>query len=580
MTDIFLVAINSRYNHTNLAVRSIVQYAKQQNPTITDELLAFHEFSIANFAQDILHGIMKQNPKIVIFSVYIWNTRLVFDVIRELRKIRPDVAIGAGGPDVSYRAKELFENFPELDFISQGEGEITNLEVTEIAQELIKNNEFSREAFLPKIRSVKGIYTKQIDNSRYYGGGRPFIEDLSILPFAYPVLDEVDTKLFYYESSRGCPFLCTYCLSSIEKGVRFMPLERVYEDLTRFFDARVKIIKFVDRTFNLNTKRYLAMWKWIVANHNGHTMCHFEIAAEFLDDEALDFLQTVPAGVMQFEIGIQTTNPQTLKAIKRPANLQKLTQKIARIPKTIHSHLDLIAGLPHESIVEFAESFNYVLNLRPDMLQLGFLKVLAGTQMEQFARENNYKWLTFPPHEVLETPTLSYDEIYFLHNLETVLEWYYNSGNFAKSIEFLLQHSDSPYKLFESITTYFTSTNVFDLQYKIQAHFSLLDDYVKSNCSQIYETATELIRFDYFKMQKTSVFPECFELHYDKDKHHAALMAHTDMRSTREAYTNSSFETFAINPLTLEPTPTDILFLYGKRAMKKVETQVILVNNL
>ncbi len=577
MTDIFLVAINSRYNHTNLAVRSIVAYAQQQDPTMTEDFLTFEEFSIANFAQDILHGIIKQNPKIVIFSVYIWNTRLVFDVIRELRKVRPDILIGAGGPDVSYRAREVFTNYDELDFIIQGEGELTDFDIFQSAKNLIEQNSFSREEFIPTLKKMKGIYSKQLDGSFLYGGIRPYIEDLSIVPFAYPVLDEVDTKLFYYESSRGCPFLCTYCLSSIEKGVRFMPLERVYEDLTRFLEARVRIIKFVDRTFNLNTKRYLAMWKWIVANHNGYTMFHFEIAAEFLDDEALDFLQTVPAGIMQFEVGIQSTNPATLQAIKRPANLDKLVQKVSRIPKTIHSHLDLIAGLPYESLTEFAESFNFVLNLRPDMLQLGFLKVLAGTQMEQFAKENNYKWLTIPPHEVLETPYISYDELYFLHNFETVLDWYYNSGNFATSIEFLLQNAKDSYNLFETITQYFTTNKVFDLQYKIQAHFSLLADFIKNNAPQFSSIAHELIRFDYFKMQKTSVFPDCFELHYDKDKHHAGLIANTDMHSTRESYTNSAFETFSINPQTLETKETSILFLYGKRAEKKVETQVIVL---
>ncbi len=577
MAEVFLAAINSRYNHTNLAVRSIVQYAKQQDATITDELLSFGEFTIANFAQDILQGIIKQNPKIVIFSVYIWNTRLCFDVIRELRKIRKDIVIGVGGPDVSYKAEELFINFTELDFVIQGEGEITDFEIIHVAKNQLANKTFSRYNFLQTIKNIHGLHVKQLDGSISYSGNRPLIEDLSIIPFAYPVLDEVETKLFYYESTRGCPFNCSYCLSSIEKGVRFMPLERVYEDLKRFLDANVRIVKFVDRTFNLKPERYITMWKWIVANHNGHTMFHFEISAEHLDEEALDFLQSVPAGVMQFEIGVQTTNPKTLQEINRPAHLDTLAHKIRRIPKTIHSHLDLIAGLPYERLTEFAESFNYVLELRPDMLQLGFLKVLSGTQMEIFAKENNYKWLTFPPHEVLETPFMSYDDLYYLHNFETVLDWYYNSANFSTSIEYLLQHSKNSYSLFESITQYFTEKKIFDLQHKIQSHFAFLHSFAKDVMSENYKILQELIRFDYFKMQKTSVFLDCFELHYDKDKHHAGLLANTDMHSTREAYTNSSFETFAINPLTLESKETDILFLYSKRAEKKQETKIIIL---
>ncbi len=573
--SILLAAINSRYNHTNLAVRSIVEYVKKYEPKATGDILSFEEWTIAHYAQDIVRGVHSRSPSIVIFSVYIWNTRLVFDVIKELKKVLPRLIIGLGGPDVSYRANEILQANDGADFVVQGEGEQTSLEIVKLYNEINDAQKDMQECFLQKLISIQGIFTKTRDKAIHFGGVRAPL-DLDNLAFPYTDFSEPDFKLYYYESSRGCPFSCSYCLSSIEKSVRFMPLERVYEDIQIFLDQKVKIVKFVDRTFNLNTERYLSIWKYIVENHNGYTMFHFEISAEQLDKKALDYLQGIKPGVMQFEIGVQSTNEKTLTEINRPVDLEKLSKNILQIPKTIHSHLDLIAGLPHESLKEFEVSFNYTLSLKPDMLQLGFLKILSGTQMEAYARKHDYAWLTNPPHEVIKSPWMSYDDLCFLHDVETVLDWYYNSHYFDNTINYVLKNANNAFSVFSEVVKYFNERDIFSTQHKTITLFSFLHDFFTQHYEESLPVLLELLKFDYFTMGKTSVFPECFSLCYDKDLHHEALLEHTDMQSTREAYTNSSFEVFSINPLTLEKVKTSILFLYGKRAEKKQKTTVII----
>ncbi len=566
MKEILLVGINARYNHTNLAIRSIFEYSKKYLPTLDENTMLFEEWTISQFPLEILRGIVKHNPKIVIFSVYIWNTRLVFDIIQELRKVAPKIIIGVGGPDVSYRADDLFFRYSELDIVLQGEGEQTVLELVQSYESL---SNFKRDDFLSVVSTIKGLYVRTSSLDICFGGKRDLIENLDRLAFAYPIITEVDTKLYYYESSRGCPFTCSYCLSSIEKSVRFMPLDRVYTDLQKFLDARVKIVKFVDRTFNLNTERYLAIWKYIIENHNGYTMFHFEISAEHLDERALAFLQDVPAGIMQFEIGIQSICEETLHEIQRPVNLDKLRKNILHIPKTIHSHLDIIAGLPHETIQTFSNAFNFTMGMNPDMLQMGFLKILSGTQMEKFAKLHRYEWLSNPMYEVLKTPTMSYEDLCFLHDVEQVLDWFYNSHYVDNTVQYLLQQNITPYDLFSSITKYFQNLGLFEIQHKTLTLFSYLHEYLSVYHEEDFFVLAELLRFDYFYMGKTSVFPECFALHYNKDSHHKALLTYTDMNSTREAYTNSSYEVFNINPFSHKKEKTEVLFLYTKRAEKQ-----------
>ncbi|MBS7260944.1 MAG: DUF4080 domain-containing protein [Treponema sp.] len=298
------------------------------------------------------------------------------------------------------------------------------------------------EKFLESLKNVKGLYLRNPShkNDITFTGDQELICDMGTIPFPYPNLEkmDVDHKIFYYESSRGCPFSCAYCMSSLDTKVRFVPLEKVYADLQRFLDAGVKLVKFVDRTYNLKSERYVGIWKYIMEHHNGKTMFHFEIEGEFLSEEAMEFLQTVPEGIMQFEIGVQSSNPVVLKACGRSPEIKTLRENILRIPKTIHTHLDLIAGLPYEDLESLGRSFDFVMSMEPDALQLGFLKVLYGAPVNSFCgSEPDWKWMKTPPYEILETPYLSYDEILFLKDLETALDAYWNDHHFDTVMRYL-----------------------------------------------------------------------------------------------------------------------------------------------
>ncbi len=564
MKKALLVAINSRFSHTNLAVRSITGYVNSHKSPHENYDISFLECTIAQPLLEILRTIAEVKPTMVLFSVYIWNSPQVWSIVAELKKILPSILIGAGGPEAGYRSDELFEKIPELDFIMQGEGEQTILEIMETPH-------ISTET----LTKIPGVFTRL-----GFGGERPLLPDLSELPFPYPEIQnpdftEQDTRIYYYESSRGCPFNCAYCMSSIDKRVRFMPLEKTFQDIQRFLDAHIKLVKFVDRTFNLNTSRYIAIWDYICTHHNGYTMFHFEIATQQLDEQALDYIQSVPKGIMQFEIGVQSIHEKTLAAVGRPAKIEVLAEKIRRVPKTIHSHLDLIAGLPYETLTEFAKSFDYTIGLYPDMLQLGFLKVLSGTTMEIYAKNNNYQWLSQPPYEVLSTPDLPYEDLLFLKDIELVLDIYNNSGNFKSTIHFI-QSIVSPKKgmfaFFSSMVHWLHNQfpGEFYLPRKTGTWFQLFSDFMSTQKYQLdfsseqIDVFFELLRFDFLSLGKPGAIPQWCNRSYNKDAHHKALLTYTDMTSTRESYSYSEYEEFAVNPLSGSAEKVGILFLYPK----------------
>lgn len=557
-TDILLVAINSRYSHTNLAIRSITEYVKQESLCDSELLkekielsISYGEWTISHPILEILRGISAYQPKLILFSVYIWNSQISYQVISELKKICPNAIIGAGGPEVSYNPNLVKEKCPAIDFVMSGEGENVVLDI------------------------VKSYYLGNLQktiNSKYVFFPKSLIQDLSVLPFPYPELindvENADTqnRIYYYESSRGCPFSCSYCLSSIDKSVRFMSLERTFADLDIFMRARVKLVKFVDRTFNLNEKRYIAIWEHIRDTYNGHTRFHFEIAAEFLSDEALDMLSSMPEGSIQFEIGIQSIHPETLKTVGRTSNIEKLATKIRKIPKSIHVHLDLIAGLPHENLSDFAKSFDYTYRLNPDMLQLGFLKVLSGTEMEKYASSANYKMMSIPPYEVLETPDMAWADLLFLKDVEKLLDIYSNSGNFSHVMKYITDINEiSPFDFYAEMVHWYNEKDILALPHKEVFWFDSLLEFVSEFSKHKFidkEIILELLKFQYVKRIKVASFPAWYKSNYDKNSHHQALLKYGDMRSTRLAYANSSYEEFEINPLTLEKTKTSILFLY------------------
>ena len=571
-----LIGINSKFSHTNLAIRSIKEYVKHKsniNPVIK-------EFTINQLTTDILRDIIFEKPNVILFSVYIWNIEFTLKVIQEIKKILPKVFIGVGGPEVSYRAEEILQENKFIDCVISGEGEISTCE---LLINLNKNFDLEKNEFNSFDFNIDGIYFR----NKNFTPRNP-IQNLDELFFAYPQLKfsindktensiqeenlDVNNRIFYYESSRGCPFRCSYCLSSIDKSVRNRSLEKVFEDLQIFLDSKVKLVKFVDRTFNLNEDRTIAIWDFIKDNHNGITMFHFEIAAQQLSEKMLQTIKDFPKGIMQFEIGIQSTNEKTLDAIGRPANLPKLVEKIKRIPKTIHSHLDLIAGLPHESICEFKNSFDFVIKLKPDMLQLGFLKILSGTQMETFAKENDYQFSATPPYEVLSTPYISYFDLQFLKDVEEVLDIFYNSNNFEFTFNYIFSLQEkfdfSIFEILSFIVNYFREINIFETPQKTNVFFKLFLDFVNSNHFEKYqnifdkELLQNLVKFDFIISEKTSNFPTWYNRNYDKENHKEALIKFCNFESTRLAYSHSEYDEFDFNPVTFEKEKTKILFVY------------------
>lgn len=517
-----LVAVNASYSHTCLAVRSINQFVKNK---LGDDAVDFVEFTINQPVGEILRGIAQKKPATVLFATYIWNVEIICKIIPDVKKILPDVKIGAGGPEAGFAADIYLKKLSSLDFIFFGEGEETVCDVC-----TGKN-----------LADVKGIfYRNQADGKTVFTGERELICNLEKLCFAYPELKNPQTvdfnKIYYYESSRGCPYSCAYCMSSLDKRVRFMPLERVYKDLQCFLDAGVPLVKFVDRTYNLQPERYIAIWEYILQHHNGKTMFHFEIEAEYLSEEALQFLQKVPEGVMQFEIGVQSTNKKTLQAVGRSPDVEKLVANVKRIPRTIHQHLDLIAGLPYEDLESFGKSFDDVISLKPDALQLGFLKVLHGTQMEKYAEQNGWKWMENPVYETFSTPYLSYDDMLFLKDIEVVLDAYWNSGVFANTMEYIGRHFGF-WKFFCQMVEFGRSKGTFEAPRRETYWFELLSAYTQTDA-----VISNLLRYDFILRGKQGNYPLWYEHRYNKERHRELLEAEHNQNDDKKTPFNARLE--------------------------------------
>lgn len=541
---LLLVAINASYSHTNLAVRSIKYFIEQRTDNSSDEV-DFCEFTINQPVGEILRGIAASNADAVLFSTYIWNAEVICKIVPDIKKLLPSAVIGAGGPEFGYWPEGYMRKLPDLDFVIVGEGEVSVFELF--------NNNFQT--------NIPGVYFKENEQIKF-GGVREPLCDLSELPFCYPDLSDPDNRIYYYESNRGCPFSCSYCMSSLDRKVRFMPLERVFADLQKFLDARVKLVKFVDRTFNLNEERYLKIWEYILNHHNGKTMFHFEIEAEFLSHVVLDFLQKVPPHIMQFEIGVQSSNAETLKAISRSPNVTTLAENVRRIPRTIHQHLDLIAGLPYEDLETFGKSFDFVMNLRPDALQLGFLKVLHGTKMEEYAKANGWKWMENPAYETFSTPYMSYKDMNYLKDIETVVDAFYNSEHFPVIMNYILEKV-SPWEFFCDVVNFGRSLNVFENLHNQQFWFDFFakiincyretDSCFNSRDKLNAEIMYELLRYDFVKQGKKGNFPQWYVHNYSKEAHRQMLMDDGGITNARLDYANSEYEEFRLNPLLENP---------------------------
>lgn len=551
LEKIVLVGINSQYIHTNLAIRYLKNYVEK----FSDIEIEIYESNINNQIQSIITDLFNTEADHIIFSTYIWNKEYVFTLVKELKKIMPKVKITLGGPEVSYNAKESLRENKSIDFVLVGEGEKVLLN------------------FLTKpVNEVRGVAFLENDEFKYLGDEFP-IENLDEIPFPYTEKElKENIKILYYESTRGCPFSCSYCLSSIDKGVRYWSLERVKKDLSKFIDSGVELVKFVDRTFNLRKDRYLGIWSHLLENYRENITFHFEINANIFDDEVIEFLKTVPEGYFQFEIGVQSINKETMNSINRRNLLERLEKNIKAISKNIHLHVDLIAGLPHDTYETFKDSFNYVYNLDAEMIQLGFLKILNGTKISKEIEEYDYKYMEFPPYEILSNSFISYGELVKLKNLEKMLDYYYNSEKFKYSVNYIIKNNYStPFEFFEEIAEYYRENNLLTVGHKIVSIFNHLMEFYNNKNFEGKEIFIEYLKLDYLMLGKPGSYPQWFESEKDKERYNEIIIS-KNYKSSREAYKKTEFEKFNYNVLKNVDGEIEILFNYMP---KKVELEVV-----
>lgn len=553
MKKIVLTAINSQYVHLNVAVRYLKKYVEKNS----DIKLDIYETNINNQLMNIIKDLFEKQPDMIIFSTYIWNKEYVFSITKELKKILPDVKIALGGPEVSYEWDKIMAENQEIDYIFTGEGEKVLL------------NFFTKD-----ISEVKGVVYREGERLKY-NGIEPLIENLDIIPFPYDDEELQDrTKIFYYESSRGCPFNCSYCMSSIDKSVRYYSIDRTKEDLKRFIDSPIKLLKFVDRTFNLSKEKYMAIWRFLLENYREGITFHFEINANIFDDETLDFLETVPKGYFQFEIGVQTIDAQAMKSIGRINKLEKLEHNIRRISRNIHLHLDLIAGLPYETYDKFRESFDYVHRLKPEMIQLGFLKLLKGTKMYDEREKYGYKYFSKPPYEVFSNEFISFAEMVKLKNLEKVLDFYYNSEKFPESVQWIIEnHYESAFSFYEDVAEYFDKRGYLKVSHKESTLFTLLYEFYLDKGLKNREVFVEYLKYDYLMLGKTGFYPEWFKSEKDGELYDE-LIRERNYKSIREGHKNSELERFSYNIFTKEFEDIYVFFDYRDRSSKVIKKLV------
>ncbi len=475
-----LCGINAKYIHSNLAVFCLKAYAEKYGPAGAEYVIK--EYTINHYVEDILQDLYGEKADVIIFSCYIWNITHVRELAEELKKVSPDTRIWVGGPEVSYHAGQFLRENPAVDLVMEGEGEqvFTELVFSAQAQEEMPR----RTGFAPVV-------------------------DMDRIPFVYEDFHLFEHKILYYESSRGCPFACSYCLSSVDKRVRFRSLKLVLPELQRFLDARVPQVKFVDRTFNCNKRHAMAIWQYIRDHDNGVTNFHFEIAADLLDEEAMALFETMRPGLMQLEIGVQSTNPETVRAIRRKMDPDRLFANVDRVRRMgkIHQHMDLIAGLPFETYDRFRKSFNDLYAHHPDQLQLGFLKVLKGTRMEEEAAEHAILYRGRPPYEVLSTRWLSYGEIIRLKGIEELVEMYYNSGQFSCTLACVVPQFASPFDFFEQFSLSYRGSGCHKMNHSRMDKYEILRRFLQEAGAAV-PYLDEILTLDMYLREKMKSRPE------------------------------------------------------------------------
>lgn len=554
-----LCGINAKYIHSNLAIFSLKAYADRKK--IPGAEIILKEYTINNYVEDILQDLYEAKADIIIFSCYIWNISFVRELAAELKKVSPEVKIWAGGPEVSYAANKFLMENPAFDLIMQGEGEEVFSELIRLTVEEkcrikdvykqseskkvlsgivekrysierkqavkeekdIEDKHFAGEdnvyptnyIDMSKLQKLQGIAVRDFSGKAALGNAESNIEnktkiintgfatlmDMDTIPFVYEDFHLFEHKILYYETSRGCPFCCSYCLSSVDKTVRFRSLPIVKKELDAFLEAKVPQVKFVDRTFNCNRQRAIDIWSYLVEHDNGITNFHFEISSDLLGEEELELFAKMRPGLIQLEIGVQSTNGETVDAIHRHMDLDKLFHYVDRVHElgNIHQHLDLIAGLPYENYERFGCSFDDLYAHEPDQLQLGFLKVLKGTMMEEEVKKYSILYRNQPPYEVLGTKWLSYDEIILLKGVEELVELYYNSGQYTLTLKYAVPFFESPFRFYEMFSAWYRGKGYHKLNHNRLEKYNILREFLREHIDEHeWDTLDEIMLYDMY----------------------------------------------------------------------------------
>ena len=554
-----LCGINAKYIHSNLAIFSLKAYADRKK--IPGAEIILKEYTINNYVEDILQDLYEEKADVVIFSCYIWNISFVRELAAELKKVSPDVKIWAGGPEVSYAANKFLMENPTFDLIMQGEGEEVFSELIRLTVEEkcrikdvykqseskkvlsgivekrysierkqavkeekdIEDKHFAGEdnvyptnyIDMSKLQKLQGIAVWDFSGEAALGNaesnignktkiintGFATLMNMDTIPFVYEDFHLFEHKILYYETSRGCPFCCSYCLSSVDKTVRFRSLPIVKKELDDFLEAKVPQVKFVDRTFNCNRQRAIDIWSYLVEHDNGITNFHFEISSDLLGEEELELFAKMRPGLIQLEIGVQSTNGETVDAIHRHMDLDKLFHYVDSVHElgNIHQHLDLIAGLPYENYERFGCSFDDLYAHEPDQLQLGFLKVLKGTMMEEEVKKYSILYRNQPPYEVLGTKWLSYDEIILLKGVEELVELYYNSGQYTLTLKYAVPFFESPFRFYEMFSAWYRGKGYHKLNHNRLEKYNILREFLREHIDENeWDTLDEIMLYDMY----------------------------------------------------------------------------------
>ncbi len=609
-----LVAINAKYIHTNPAIYDLWAYCGRYR-----EEIFLAEYTINHYTEDILMDIYKKKPEFIGFSCYIWNIEIVKELGKELRKLLPDVPIWLGGPEVSYDSEIFLKEEKWATGIMCGEGEVTFAELMDYYQ-VTTDKLTHRESAKTSLQAIKGIVYRVTGDGRRSNttelcdsnGLCPVqinplreVTDLSTIPFIYEDMSLFEHKIVYYESSRGCPFSCSYCLSSIDKTVRFRDIELVKYELKFFLEHKVPQVKFVDRTFNCNKNHAMAIWKYIKEHDNGITNFHFEIAADLLGDEEIHLLASMRPGLVQLEIGVQTTNPNTLEEIKRRMDLDNLEKIVSRIRAggNVHQHLDLIAGLPFEDYESFKQSFDRVYAMKPDQLQLGFLKVLKGSYMHAKASDYGIGYKEKAPYEVLYTNWITFDEMIQLKSVEKMVEMYYNSDQFEHTLEYFVPRFDSAFLFYKELADFYEQKELqmmsharitryeilleFLSNYLQGQHLEQLESTSVDECTDVemeLQKARELLILDLYARENMKTRPvwakdltpykERIQGFYRREAHERTFLKEYDGYNARQLGNMTHIEIFTC----IHKEETAVLFDYAVRNPKNKEAQMYLVD--